>query len=125
MEYYWPENINIQLTCQVTTAWVRKQTSKDFSSYTKILVQFNQASKDTPDYLVFNIHGRVTTVSNPQGYLIFYGLKGWVDSVPPQVYDAAIEESMFEFDNGKMKMNTDIDLNGHSINAPFFYYRVL
>ena len=70
MEYYWPENINIQLTCQATTAWVRKQTSKEFSSYTKILVQFNQTSKDTPDYLFFNIHGRAT-VLNPQGYLIF------------------------------------------------------
>ena len=114
MEYYWPENTNIQLTCQATTAWVRKQTSKDFSSYTKILVQFNQTSKDTPDYLFFNIHGRAM-VSNPQGYLIFYGLKGWADSVPSQIYDSAIEASMFEFDNGKMAMNTDIDLNGYSV----------
>ena len=71
MEYYWPENTNIQLTCQATTAWVRKQTSKDFSSYTKILVQFNQTSKDTPDYLFFNIHDRATTYTNPQGYLTF------------------------------------------------------
>ena len=49
-----------------------------------------------------------------------------MDSVPPQVYDAAIEESMFEFDNGKMKMNTNIDLNGYSINVPFLitgYYK--
>ena len=87
MEYYWPENTNIQLTCQATTAWVRKQTSKEFSSYSKILVQFNQTSKDTPDYLFFNIHGRAM-VSNPQGYLIFYGIKGWADSVPPQIYDS-------------------------------------
>ena len=43
-----------------------------------------------------------------------------MDSVPPQIYDSAIEASMFEFDNGKIKMNTDIDLNGHSINTPFF-----
>ena len=121
MEYYWPENTNIQLTCQATTAWVRKQTSKEFSSYSKILVQFNQTSKDTPNYLFFNIHGRAM-VSNPQGYLIFYGIKGWVDSLPTQIYDAAIEASMFEFDNGKMKMNTDIDLNGHSINTPFPFF---
>ena len=114
MEYYWPENTNIQLTSQATTAWVRRQTSKDFSSYSKILVQFNQTSKDTPDYLFFNIYGRAM-VSNPQGYLIFYGLKGWMDSVPPQIYDSALESSMFEFDNGKMKMNTDIDLNGYSV----------
>ena len=123
MEYYWPENINIQLTCQATTAWVRKQTSKEFSSYTKILVQFNQTSKDTPDYLFFNIHGRATTSTNPEGYLIFYGIKGWVDSVPPEIYDSALEASMFEFDNGKMKMNMDLDMNGNSLkgaNSPFF-----
>ena len=116
MEYYWPENTNIQLSCQATTAWVRKQTSKDFSSYTKLLVQFNQTSKDTPDYLFFNIHGRAT-VNNPQGYLIFYGLKEWVDSVPPRIYDTTLEESFFELENGKMNM--DINLNGNSINAKF------
>ena len=49
-----------------------------------------------------------------------------MDSVPPEIYDGALESSMFEFDNGKMKMNMDIDLNGHSINATFFitgYYK--
>ena len=125
MEYYWSENTNIQLTCQATTVWVRKQTSKQFSSYTKILVQFNQTSKDTPDYLFFNIHGRAK-VTNPQGHLIVYGIKGWVDSVPPQIYDSALEASMFEFDNGKMKMNMDLDLNGNSLkgaNSPFFLFR--
>ena len=70
MEYYWPENTNIQLTCQATTAWVRKQTSKDFSSYTKILVQFNQTSKDTPDYLFFNIHGE-RWFQTPRGISFF------------------------------------------------------
>ena len=110
------------MTCQATTAWVRKQTSKEFSSYSKILVQFNQTSNDTPDYLFFNIHGRAK-VTNPQGHLIFYGIKGWVDSVPPQIYDSALEASMFEFDNGKMKMNMDLDLNGNSlegVNSSFF-----
>ena len=43
-----------------------------------------------------------------------------MDFVPPQIYDKALESSMFEFDNGKMKMNMDLDLNGNSINAPFF-----
>ena len=120
MEYYWPENTNIQLTSQATTAWVRKQTSKDFSSYSKIIVQFNQASKDTPDYLFFNIHGVFPGVSH-----FFYGMKGWVDSVPPQIYDSALESSMFEFDNGKMKMNMDLDLNGYSeINARQEYFQI-
>ena len=35
----------------------------------------------------------------------------------------ALEASMFEFDNGKMKMNMDLDLNGNSLegaNSSFF-----
>ena len=69
--------------------------------------------------MFFNIHGRAI-VTNPQGYLIFYGIKGWMDSVPPQIYDSDLESSMFEFDNGKMKMNMDLDMNGNSvINTSF------
>ena len=97
-----------------------KQTSKNFSDYTKLLVQFDQKSKDTPDYLYFNIRERASTSTNPEGYLIFYGIKGLVDSVPPEIYDSALESSMFEFDNGKMKMNMDLDMNGNSvINTSF------
>ena len=38
-----------------------------------------------------------------------------MDSVPPRIYDAAIEESMFEYKNGDMTMETDIDMNSNSI----------
>ena len=93
-------------------------------SYTKLLVQFIQRSKDTPDYLYFNIRGSASTDSNPQGYLVFYGLKGLLDLLPPEIYDRALESSMFEFENGKMKMNMDLDMNvnsleGVSVNSPF------
>ena len=46
-----------------------------------------------------------------------------MDILPPKIYDRALEASMFEFDNGKMKMNMDLDLNGNSLegaNSPFF-----
>ena len=89
-------------------------------------MQFDQQTKDTPDYFCFNIRGSASTSTNPEGYLIFYGVKKWLDFVPPQIYDRALESSMFEYDGGKMKMNMDLDLNGNSINAPFFipaYYK--
>ena len=82
-------------------------------------MQIDQQSKDTPDYLFFNIRGSATTSTNPEGYLVFYGMKGWMESVPPEIYDRALETSMFEYDGGKMKMNMDLDLNGHSIKSPF------
>ena len=118
MEYYWPENTNIQLSCQATTAWINKQASKDFPDYTKLLVQFKQTSKDTPDRLFFNIHGEAV-VSNPEGYLTFYGMKGWFDSVNPRIYDSVIEESMFQWKNNEMSINTDIDMQNHRLkNLP-------
>ena len=126
MEYYFPEDINISLVAESSTAVINKQVTTSFSDHKKQLVQFDQRSKDTPDYLFFNIRGVATTSTNPEGYLVFYGVKEWVDSVPPEIYDHALETGMFEYDGGKMKMNMDLDLNGNSINAPFFitgYYK--
>ena len=71
MEYFWPEDTGVSLSCEASTAMLIKQTSKNFSDYTKLLVQFDQKSKDTPDYLYFNIRGRASTSTNPEGYLIF------------------------------------------------------
>ena len=123
MEYYFPEDINISLVAESSTR-VIKQVTTSFSHHKKQLVQFDQ--KDTPDYLFFNIRGGATTSTNPEGYLVFFGVKEWVDSVPPEIYDHALETGMFEYDGGKMKINMDLDLNGNSINAPFFitgYYK--
>ena len=120
MEYYFPEDINISLVAESSTAVINKQVTTSFSNHKKQLVQFDQRSKNTPDYLFFNIRGGATTSTNPEGYLVFYGVKEWVDSVPPEIYDHALETGMFEYDGGKMKMNMDLDLNGNSINAPFF-----
>ena len=119
MEYYFPEDINISLLAEASTAIINKQTITNFSSYKKQLVQINQQTKDTPDYLFFTIKGSGTTATNPEGYLVFYGVKEWVDSVPPKIYDHALETGMFEYDNGNMKMYHDIDMNNHRIkNLP-------
>ena len=113
-EYYFPENTNIQLSCQSTTAYVHKQIQKDFTDYSKLLVQINNNSKTTPDYLFFTIHG-TAVVSNPEGYIIVYGVKDWSDSVDSSVYDDAFYVQMFEYKNGDMQMQTDIDMNTHKI----------
>ena len=115
MEYYFPEDINISLVAESSTAVINKQVTTSFSNHKKQLVQFDQRSKDTPDYLFFNIRGGATTSTNPEGYLVFYGVKEWVDSVPPEIYDHALETGMFEYDGGKMKMNMDLDLTSHNI----------
>ena len=113
-EYYFPENTNIQLSCQSTTAYVHKQIQKDFTDYSKLLVQINNNSKTTPDYLFFTIHG-TAVVSNPEGYIIVYGVKDWSDSVDPNIYDDEFYVQMFQYKNGDMQIQTDIDMNTHKI----------
>ena len=100
MEYYFPEDINISLLAEASTAIINKQTITHFPSYKKQLVQINQQTKDTPDYLFFTIRGSGTTATNPEGYLVFYGVKEWVDTVPSEIYDHVLETGMFEYDNG-------------------------
>ena len=113
-EYYFPENTNIQLSCQSTTAYVHKQIQKDFTDYSKLLVQINNNSKATPDYLFFTIHG-TAVVNNPEGYIIVYGVKDWSESVGPNIYDDEFYVQMFEYKTGDMQMQTNINVNNHKI----------
>ena len=115
MEYYFPEDINISLLAEASTAIINKQTITNFPSYKKQLVQINQQTKDTPDYLFFTIRGSGTTATNPEGYLVFYGVKEWVDTVPSEIYDHVLETGMFEYDNGNMKIFHDIEWNNNKI----------
>ena len=115
MEYYFPEDTNISLLAEASTAIINIQTITNFPSYKKQLVQINQQTKDTPDYLFFTIRGSGTTATNPEGYLVFYGVKEWVDIVPSEIYDHVLETGMFEYDNGNMKIFHDIDLNNNKI----------
>ena len=115
MEYYFPEDKNISLLAEASTAIIIKQTITHFPSYKKQLVQINQQTKDTPDYLFFTIRGLGTTTTNPEGYLVFYGVKEWVDTVPSEIYDHVLETGMFEYDNGNMKINNVIDMDNHKI----------
>ena len=78
------------------------------------MVQINNNSKATPDYLFFTIHG-TAVVSNPEGYIIVYGVKDWSDSVDPNIYDDEFYVQMFIYENNDMKMQTDINMNTHKI----------
>ena len=122
MEYYFsPDNTNINIIANVTkTTTIKKQTTFDEPNYKKYLVQFDFPSKANPPHFInFTISGSGTTSTNPEGYLVFYGVKGWDDSVPPEIYDHALETGMFEYDNGNMKMYHDIDMDNHRIrNIP-------
>ena len=114
-EYYWPESTNVSLSTQGTTVYIHKQVYRAFDTYGKLLVQINNNSKTTPDRITLVIHGRAV-VQNPEGYLVIYGIKGWSDSVDPRVYDG-LKNEMVDFENNKMKMQVDINMNGKTITG--------
>ena len=108
IEYMPPEMTNVIVTVQGTTISINSQTTKIFSNYTKTLVKFHNFTKTTPDYIFINLHGKTT--SSTTGHLIVYGVKGYVSSVEPKIYD-----TVFSVYNGNMVMQTNIDLNNHKI----------
>ena len=87
LEYY-PQgsHTNIQLSAQATTAYIHETIQKSFSDHVKLLVQFNNSSRESLDYIYFNLHGS-STLSSPQAFLIIYGVKDWQDTVNPEVYN--------------------------------------
>ena len=116
-EFFPPEMTNVQLSCNASSAYVHKVVQRDFSNYSKLLVQFNNNSKQTPDYIYLTMHG-TAAVSVVQCYLVVYGVKDWTDSVQPSVYDG-VDNVMFKYVNGDMLMQTDLDMDDKKIiNLP-------
>ena len=104
---------NIQLSCQASEAYIHKAVQRDFTAYSKLLVQLNNNSKQTPDYIFLTMHG--TDSATPvQCHLVVYGVKDWSDSVYPGVYDGLGNE-MFKYKNGDMQMQVDLDMNDKRI----------
>ena len=108
VEYFPPEMNSVIVTAQGTTINIVSQTTKTFGNYVKTLVKFHNWSKTTPDYIFINLHGKTT--SSTTGHLIVYGVKGYVSSVEPKVYDTA-----FVVENGNMVMQTNLNMNNHKI----------
>ena len=112
-EFYPPEMTNIQLSCNASSAYIHKSVQRDFSSYSKLLVQFNNNSKLTPDYIYLTMHG-TATAGQVQCHLVVYGVKDWSDSVYPGIYDG-VDNVMFKYVNGDMEMQTDLNMNDKKI----------
>ena len=112
-EFYPPEMTNIQLSCTASEAYIHKSVQRDFSDYSKLLVQFNNNSKLTPDYIYLTMHG-TATVGKVQSHLVVYGVKDWSDSVQPGIYNG-VDNVMFKYENGDMEMQTDLDMNDKKI----------
>ena len=115
-EFHYPtEMSNIIITSIANTSSINKQTQRKFIDHIKLITQVDNSSLQTPDYLFKKISGNASQAT-VKAHIIIYGVRGWIDSVDPGVYDDIIHylDDIFEDDNG-MKMKTNINLNYHQI----------
>ena len=110
LEFMPMELSSVSVTAVGITIYIAKQSTKQFDKYTKTLVQFHQNSKQGPDFIYFDLHGKITHGNNI-AYIIVYGTEGYHSSVDPAVYD-----NWYTINNGELVMNTNIDMGGNSIN---------
>ena len=110
-EFFPPFMVNVSVTALGTTISITKQTTKTFPSYTKTIIQFHRWSSIPPQFIYLDLHGS-TPDNSPTAiaFMIVYGVEGYFSNVPSSVFD-----QVYVVDNGSMVMQTDLDLNGHSI----------
>ena len=111
VEWFPPEMNGLSVTPQATTISISKYATKTFETYTKTVINFHRWGSSPPQFLYLDLHGTVSKQSFLTiGHLIVYGVKETLSNVDPSVYDTA-----FVIENGKMVMETDLDLNNHKI----------
>ena len=115
MEFYWPEKFNIYTYADSTpTNIVDEQNIKNFSNYQKLYLQFTKKNTNSPNNLIMEIRGELSTSNQQTGCLIFYGTKGTHYSITNDFYDQYIMSDIFIY-NENMKMQTKIDMNNNKI----------
>ena len=111
VEWFPPEMNEITVTAQGKTISISDETTKTFEKYTKTVIHFHRWGSSPPQFIYLDLHGTVSKQSFLTiGHLIVYGVKETISNVDPSVYDTA-----FVIKNGKMVMETDLDMNNHKI----------
>ena len=109
VEYFPPFMIDVSVDCRSTPLNVNKQIFKKFPTYVKNIVQIHKWQMATPDYLMIDLKskGGAATPTRGDGRLIVYGIEGTHNDVSSSVLDTP-----YVVENGKMVMETDLDMNG-------------
>ena len=111
VEWFPPEMSELSVAVQGTTISISNYATKTFENYTKTVINFHRWGSSPPQFIYLDLHGTATFPSLLTiGHLIVYGVKETISNVDPSIYDTA-----FVIENGKMVMETDLDLNNHKI----------
>jgi len=117
VEWFPPEMHEVSVTPQATTISIFNHSTKTFEKYTKTVIHFHRWGSSPPQYTYLDLHGTVRDSSFINiGHLIVYGVKETISNVDPSVYDTA-----FVIENGQMKMETYLSLNGHRLRGSVHY----
>ena len=100
---------NVSVTALGTTISINSQATKTFPTYTKTVVQFHRWNSTPPQFIYLDLHGSETSNNRRiLAYIVVYGVKGYFPNVPSSVFD-----QLYVVNNGRMVMQTDLDLHGH------------
>ena len=77
---------NINITASASTAIIHKQTQRNLINHTKVVVQVDNSSLQTPDYLYYRIQGQALQ-GTVNCHMVVYGVSGFVDIVDSDIYD--------------------------------------
>ena len=111
VEWFPPEMSELSVAVQGTTISISNYATKTFGNYTKTVVNFHRWGSSPPQFIYLDLQGTVTFPSLLTiGHLIVYGVKETISNVDPSVYDTA-----FAIENGKMVMETKLDMKNHKI----------
>ena len=107
---------NVNITASASTSTINKQTQRKFDNHTKVVIQVDNSSLQTPDYLYYRIQGKALQ-GTVNGHIIIYGVRGLVDSVDSDIYNDIFYylNENFEDDSGDMKIKKDVNLDNHKI----------
>ena len=116
-EFIPPTMTNVSVTASGTTINITKQATKTFPTYTKTLVQFHRWNSTPPQFIYIDLHGS-TPDNSPTAFafMVVYGVEGYFPNVPSSVFD-----QVYVVDNGRMVMQTELDLNGYPIRGTLNY----
>ena len=112
IEFFPPSTTNLSVSVVSTSLNIGQQSTKLFVNYSRSIVHLHKWSITPPEYIYIDMHCQGTASSSTQGvgYLIAYGVKGSQSNVDSDVYDTA-----YVVENGKMVMQTNLDLNNKRI----------
>ena len=102
---------NVKVDVVSTPLNIRQQATRVFLNHSRSIAHLHKWRITPPEYIYIDLKCQSTASSDAQGT----GIKGSQNDVDSAVYD-----KVYAVENGKMVMQTDIDMNNYKINVPQF-----